>query len=469
MALYELLLPRMGESVAEATVIKWLKSPGDIIEADETVVEIATDKVDSEVSSPVKGKLSEQLFKEDEVAQVGSIIALIETETEDKAKPELQPQPATPPVTILQSEKVPVKEASAENIPVKEALEQPIPGLDFLQPKAVSSFSAKESIRFYSPLVRSIAAQEGIKQEELDKIDGSGAEGRLTKDDLLNYLQSRKSSAEIPQLPKSESVKPEVKQQPVSQIQAENKPVERPAVSISSGDEIIEMDRMRKLIADHMIISKQTSPHVTSFIETDVTNLVQWREKHKTAFEKREGEKITFTPIFIEAVAKALKDMPMVNVSVNGTQIIRKKNINIGMATALPNGNLIVPVIKYADTLNLLGLTKSVNDLANRARNNKLLPEEVKEGTFTLTNIGSFGNIMGTPIINQPQAAILAIGVIKKKPAVIETESGDMIAIRHLMYLSLSYDHRIVDGALGGMFLKKVSDYLENWDMKRSV
>lgn len=471
MALYELLLPRMGESVAEATIIKWLKAPGEMIEPDDTVVEIATDKVDSEVVSPVKGILAEVKFKADEVAQVGDIIAIIETE--DITKPSIQ----TPPTMTSQPEKTPVKEASTEKPSIKEASteEVSLPGLELLEPKkAAPTFTAQDQIRFYSPLVRSIAAQEGIKPNELEQINGTGAEGRLTKDDLLDYLQNRNSSSdnsnnsspENINQPKNVSVE---KSSSTESLADKTKTSSNSNQHISSGDEIIEMDRMRKMIADHMVISKQTSPHVTSFIETDVTNLVLWREKHKLAFEKREGEKITFTPIFVEAVAKALKDMPMVNVSVNGTQIIRKKNINIGMATALPTGNLIVPVIKNADQLNLLGITKAVNDLANRARSNKLQPEEVKDGTFTITNIGSFGNIMGTPIINQPQAAILAIGVIKKKPAVIETASGDMIAIRHLMYLSLAYDHRVVDGALGGMFLKRVSDYLENWDVKRVV
>ncbi|MGI4806251.1 MAG: dihydrolipoamide acetyltransferase family protein [Janthinobacterium lividum] len=451
MALYELLLPKMGESVAEATIIKWLKKPGDTIEPDDAVVEIATDKVDSEVPSPVKGKFSKVLFSEDQVVQVGDVIALIETEIEET---EIVAQPATPPITV-QPEKTSVKEVLPEKEPVKKAPAQ-IPGLEFLQPKN-SSVSASNSIRFYSPLVRSIAAQENIVPEELDQISGSGSEGRLTKDDLLNYLQQKSVPKNDPQQVSTETEKEPEPQKKTAEL------------TVSGGDEIIEMDRMRKMIADHMVISKQTSPHVTSFIETDVTDLVHWREKHKTAFEKREGEKITFTPIFVESVAKALKDMPMVNVSLNGTQIIRKKNINIGMATALPSGNLIVPVIKNADNLNLLGLAKAVNGLADRARNNKLLPDEVKDGTFTITNIGSFGNIMGTPIINQPQVAILAIGVIKKKPAVVETPSGDMIAIRHMMYLSMSYDHRIVDGALGGMFLKKISDYLENWDLKRTI
>ncbi|WP_299287726.1 dihydrolipoamide acetyltransferase family protein [uncultured Mucilaginibacter sp.] len=466
MALYELLLPKMGESVAEATVIKWLKAPGEMVEAEDAVVEIATDKVDSDVASPVKGKLVAQLFKEDEVAQVGAVIAQIETEP-DGQKAET-PKPVETPAQITQPEKEPVKEVSEEKVPVKEALPVNLPGLEFLEPKPLAQNPVKESIRFYSPLVRSIAAQENIKQEELDRISGTGAEGRLTKDDLLLYLQNKKASAQTSNPTKpTETV---AEKTPVKEaLQAENKPTSRVVATVSAGDEVIEMDRMRKIIAEHMTSSKEIAAHVTSFIETDVTNLVLWREKHKTAFEKREGEKITFTPIFVEVVAKALKAMPMVNVSLNGTQIIKKQNINIGMATALPNGNLIVPVIKNADQLNLLGLTKSVNDLATRARNNKLKPEEIKDGTFTLTNIGSFGNIMGTPIINQPQVAILAIGVIKKKPAVIETETGDMIAIRHLMYLSLSYDHRIVDGALGGMFLKKISDYLENWDPKREI
>ena len=458
MALYELLLPKMGESVAEATIIKWLKKPGDEIEPDDAVVEIATDKVDSDVPSPVKGTLSKVLFQQDEVVQVGDVIALIETEVEENSTNFVQP--ATPPVTA-QPEKTVVKEASAEKGPVKEASAE-IPGMDFLQPENPSA-GASNNIRFYSPLVRSIASQEGIGQEELDSLSGSGAEGRLTKDDLLKYLQQKPETKETFKPRNLNATKPEVQDQP----KQEKQPVS--AAVVSGGDEIIEMDRMRKMIADHMVISKQTSPHVTSFIETDVTDLVQWRERHKVAFEKREGEKITFTPIFAEAVAKALKDMPMVNVSLNGTQIIRKKNINIGMATALPNGNLIVPVIKNADNLSLLGLAKKVNDLASRARAGKLLPDEVKDGTFTITNIGSFGNLMGTPIINQPQVAILAIGAIKKKPAVVETLSGDMIAVRHLMYLSLSYDHRIVDGALGGMFLKKISDYLENWDIKRTI
>ncbi len=432
----------MGESVAEATIIKWVKQPGDTIKMDETVLEIATDKVDSEVPSPVAGKLVKQLFVENDIAQVGQVIAIIETDMNASVE-----TPVTEPVQV----NVPVTEApKTEEIPGVEQLSTPE---QVIAPKA--DFSSSE--RFYSPLVKSIAAEEGISLSELDSISGSGADGRVTKQDILEYLASRKSST-APQPQKTETQKPETP-----------KAAPAPVVSVSGGDEIIEMDRMRKLIADHMVMSKHTSPHVTSFVEADVTNIVQWRERIKKGFEKRENEKITFTPIFIEAVAKAIKDFPMINVSVNGNQIIKKKDINIGMATALPSGNLIVPVIKNADQLNLVGITKSVNDLANRARQNKLQPDEVQNGTFTLTNVGSFGNVMGTPIINQPQVAILAVGAIKKKPAVIETEHGDVIAIRHMMFLSLSYDHRVVDGALGGSFVRKVADYLEAWDTSREA
>lgn len=467
MAKYQLLLPKMGESVAEATIIKWNKKPGDYIATDDAVMEIATDKVDSEVPSPVSGKLVEQLCNENDVVQVGAVIAVIETEEATDSVEE--PQVAA--------------EQSATNIPdapqEPEITPEPIPGLEQLEAEPVedTTDTFKGSSRFYSPLVKNIAAQEGISAEELDKIPGSGAEGRLTKDDLLNYLQDPSSvlSRQEPQ-PASAATIPET---PTPQAEAfvskttePAKPAETqpaPAASVSGGDEIIEMDRMRRLIADHMVMSKQTAPHVTSFVEADVTNLVLWREKNKAPFEKKEGEKITFTPIFIEAVARAIKDMPMVNVSVKGNQIIKKAAVNIGMATALPSGNLIVPVIKNADKLNLIGLTKAVNDLANRARNNKLAPDDVQDGTFTITNVGSFGNVMGTPIINQPQVAILAVGAIKKKPAVIETRQGDVIAIRHMMFLSLSYDHRVVDGALGGSFLRRVADYLEGWDLDRAI
>jgi len=468
MAKYQLLLPKMGESVAEATIIKWNKNPGDYIEADDAVMEIATDKVDSEVPSPVSGKLVEQLCNENDVVQVGSVIAIIETEEAGESIEELPVVAKQPEINIPQT---PQEEPIAP---------EPIPGLEQLEvkPDKVVSDSVKNSARFYSPLVKNIAVQEGISVEELDKIPGTGAEGRLTKDDLLNYLQNPSAISTIKE-PKQESLKSTIEapsktsepQQVVDSkpVQAQTAAQSAPAVSVSGGDEIIEMDRMRRLIADHMVMSNHTSPHVTSFVEADVTNMVLWREKNKGAFEKKEGEKITFTPIFIEAVAKAIKDMPMINVSVNGYQIIKKAAVNIGMATALPSGNLIVPVIKNADKLNLVGLAKAVNDLANRARNNKLQPDDVQDGTFTITNVGSFGNVMGTPIINQPQVAILAVGAIKKKPAVIETRQGDVIAVRHMMFLSLSYDHRVVDGALGGSFLRRVADYLEGWDLDRAI
>ena len=435
----------MGESVAEATIIKWVKQPGDTIKMDETVLEIATDKVDSEVPSPVAGKLIKQLFVENDIAQVGQVIAIIDTDMNASVETTVS-EPVQ--VNVPATEETP----KAAEIPGIEQLSTPE---QVVAPKA--DFSASE--RFYSPLVKSIAAEEAISLSELDSINGSGADGRVTKQDILDYLASRTGSA-APQPQKTETQKTEA---------PKAAPAPAPTVSVSGGDEIIEMDRMRKLIADHMVMSKHTSPHVTSFVEADVTNIVQWRERIKKGFEKRENEKITFTPIFIEAVSKAIKDFPMINVSVNGNQIIKKKDINIGMATALPSGNLIVPVIKNADQLNLVGITKSVNDLANRARQNKLQPDEVQNGTFTLTNVGSFGNVMGTPIINQPQVAILAVGAIKKKPAVIETEHGDVIAIRHMMFLSLSYDHRVVDGALGGSFVRKVADYLEGWDTNREA
>ncbi|SDF82908.1 dihydrolipoamide acetyltransferase family protein [Mucilaginibacter sp. P25] len=514
MAKYQLLLPKMGESVAEATVIKWIKKPGDKVNADDAVMEIATDKVDSDVPSPVAGKLVEQLYQENDVVQVGAVIAIIETEEAETAQISVQPEETPVPqsaeepqitettyqeaVQLNEAEKVP--EAGINEIQSSDL--SGIPGIDQLEQKSSPAASVfKSEGRFYSPLVRNIATQEGITIGELDSIPGTGSDGRLTKDDLLNYLQAKTPSVQnTHQLAHVESFTTQTAGQPVKTVEPAKEarpaaepapqpiitaapgpaktetpkaaPVEQqpaPAVSVTGSDEIIEMDRMRRLIADHMVMSKQTSPHVTSFVEADVTNLVLWREKVKNSFEKREGEKITFTPIFIEAVAKAIKDFPMINVSVNGTQIIKKAAINISMATALPNGNLIVPVIKKADELNLVGLTKAVNDLANRARNGKLLPDDVKEGTFTITNVGSFGNVMGTPIINQPQVAILAVGAIKKKPAVIETKEGDMIAIRHMMFLSLSYDHRVVDGALGGSFVRRVADYLEKWDSNREV
>jgi 2-oxoglutarate dehydrogenase E2 component (dihydrolipoamide succinyltransferase) len=447
MAQYELLLPKMGESVAEATIIKWTKQPGERIELDDTLLEIATDKVDSEVPAPVAGTLVKQLYKEDEIVQVGAVIAIIETAEGESTTSSNTPAEIT---------------KDLPEVPLPAALTAEVTS----QPPSTEANSGSD--RFYSPLVRNIAAQENISTAELDNIQGSGAEGRLTKDDLLKYITERGSGG----TPAAGNTPQAAPAPPVQQVQASSTPAPKSApaaVSLSGGDEVIEMDRMRKLIADHMVMSVQTSPHVTSFVEADVTNMVLWRDRVKKSFEKRENEKITFTPIFVEAVTKAIKDYPMINVSVNGTQIIKKKDINIGMAAALPSGNLIVPVIKKADQLNLVGLTKSVNDLASRARNSKLKPDETQGGTFTITNVGSFGNIMGTPIINQPQVAILAVGVIKKKPAVLETEFGDVIAIRHMMYLSLSYDHRVVDGGLGGSFVKRVAEYLENWDINREI
>jgi 2-oxoglutarate dehydrogenase E2 component (dihydrolipoamide succinyltransferase) len=448
MAQYELLLPKMGESVAEATIIKWTKQPGERIELDDTILEIATDKVDSEVPAPVVGTLVKQLYKEDDIVQVGAVIAIIETEGAESTSE--ASMPAEVPNDLPE-------------VPLPAALTTEAPS----QPAQTEA--SESSDRFYSPLVRNIAAQENISASELDKIQGSGAEGRLTKDDLLKYISERGNAAAHLSTTTQAAPAPQTQTPQASSIPAPVAKSAPVAVSLGGGDEVIEMDRMRKLIADHMVMSVQTSPHVTSFVEADVTNMVLWRDRVKKSFEKRENEKITFTPIFVEAVTKAIKDFPMINVSVNGTQIIKKKDINIGMAAALPSGNLIVPVIRKADQLNLVGLTKSVNDLAIRARNSKLKPDETQGGTFTITNVGSFGNIMGTPIINQPQVAILAVGVIKKKPAVLETEFGDVIAIRHMMYLSLSYDHRVVDGGLGGAFVKRVADYLENWDVNREI
>lgn len=448
MAQYELLLPKMGESVAEATITQWLKQPGDTIAMDESVLTIATDKVDSDVPSPVAGTLVKWLYEVNDVVQVGQALALVETESGAAATAPTAASPAPQAAAP----------AAAANAP--EAVPF-VPATDALPVGRTSSG------RFYSPLVRSIAAKEGLSAAELDQIPGSGADGRLNKADLLAYLANR-GSAPAPAAPAA----------PASAAPSPGSPAAAPATNSApktssytpqEGDEIIEMDRMRKLIADHMVMSKSTSPHVTSFVEADVTNLVRWRDKVKNAFEKREGEKITFTPIFIEAVARAIKDFPLINISIDGDKIYRHKNINIGMATALPTGNLIVPVIKNADQLNLSGLTKQVNALANRARNNQLKPDDIQGGTYTLTNVGSFGNVMGTPIINQPQVAILAVGAIRKMPAVVETPEGDMIAIRHKIFLSHSYDHRVVDGALGGMFVRRVADYLEAWDVNREI
>ena len=412
-------------------------------------MEIATDKVDSEVPSPVAGKLIKLLYKEEDVVQVGAVIAVIETQIDAEAQVEISIQE---PVQIMVEEIIPVK-ISIENINIPELKDE-------IKLDITKSVDFSTTDRFYSPLVKSMAAEEGISLSELNSINGTGSEGRVTKQDVLDYIKINKTQEnDTLQVQKSIS-------EPAEAIVSKNS---SSVTSVSGADEIIEMDRMRRLIADHMVMSKQTSAHVTSFVEADVTNMVKWRERVKSGFEKREGEKITFTPIFIEAVAKAIKDLPMINISVNGTQIIKKQDINIGMAASLPSGNLIVPVIKNADQLNLLRLTKTVNDLASRARQSKLKPDETQGGTFTLTNLGPFGNVMGTPIINQPQVAILAIGIIKKKPAVIETEYGDVIAIRHMMFLSLSYDHRVVDGSLGGSFVRKVADYLEAWDINREI
>lgn len=456
MAQYELLLPKMGESVAEATIIKWLKNEGDKIEADESILEIATDKVDSEVPSPVEGVLTKRLFKEGDVVQVGSVIATIEQEQAAGAK-----APAAAPA---QPEKARSPETSG-NGSVKQ---EPAP----VYAEAADIPRVSEGGRFYSPLVRNIAKAEGISVQELESISGTGLHGRVTKNDILSYLPNRGPQAQTISRPAA-PVRPQQQTAPAAAPAQGNgasyQAPHAPQVTAGENDEIVEMDRMRKLIADHMVMSKHVSPHVTSYVEADVTNLVMWREKIKKDFEKREKEKITFTPVFVEAAARALKEFPMVNVSVSGSNIIVRKNINIGMATALPTGNLIVPVIKNADQMNLLGLTKAVNDLAGRARQNKLKPEEIQGGTFTITNVGSFGNVMGTPIINQPQVAILAVGAIRKKPAVIETPQGDTIGIRHMMFLSLSYDHRVVDGALGGTYLRRVADILEAFDPSRSV
>ena len=443
MADFELIMPKMGESIAEATIIKWTKKEGDSIAADETVLEIATDKVDSEVPSPKGGTLKKLLFKEGDVVAVGSPIAIIAMEG----------SASTP---------APKAEAPFE---VKTAVVE-IQKTVTVAKETAAPVSNSGGGRFYSPLVLNIAREEKISMTDLEQIAGSGSEGRVTKKDILAYVQNRGNAA--PNAPAAQEVSaPSV--QKTESAPSVNSTIQAPKITMFPGDEIIEMDRMRKLIADHMVMSKHVSPHVTSFVEADVTNMVMWRDKAKKVYEKREGEKITFTPMFIESVVKAIKDFPLINISVDGSNIIKRKSINVGMAAALPSGNLIVPVIKNADNMNLVGLTKSVNDLANRARNNKLSPDDISGGTFTLTNVGGFGNIMGTPIINQPQVAIMATGSIKKKPAVLETPMGDVIAIRHMMFLSLSYDHRVVDGSLGGSFLRRIADYMEQWDVNREI
>lgn len=443
MAKFEVVMPKLGESIIEATITKWLKNPGDRIEEDDPIVEIATDKVDSEIPSPVEGKLLKVLFNEGDVIPVGKVIAIIETEPGEEGEAE-----STEEVTEEKEEKSVSDSKPAAKAETTESAKE----------EAVES----SSDRFYSPLVKNIAKTEGIAQSELDKVPGTGKDGRVTKEDLMSYLKNRASAPAVAsKAPETAAVKDTAPAPVVSKA--------APQVTAGVGDEIVEMDRMRKLIADHMVMSVQVSPHVTSFIEVDVTNIVRWRDKVKDDFQKREKEKITFTPIFIEAAAQALKDFPGVNASVDGYKVILRKNINIGMAAALPNGNLIVPVIKNADQKNLLGLAKDVNALANKARSNKLEPDDISGGTFTITNLGTFGSITGSPIINQPQVAILGIGVIKKKPAVLETPEGDVIAIRHMMILSLSYDHRTVDGALGGMYLQRLQQLLESFDTNRAI
>lgn len=453
MSTIDLVMPKMGESIMEATILKWHKKPGDSVKMDETVLEIATDKVDSEVPSTGEGTIAEILFKENDVVAVGTVIARITSGAAASASAPAQVAAPTPEVVV----------AAAPQPPTSTPVSTP-----------VSSPANSTASRFYSPLVLNIAASEGVSMSELEHIPGTGNEGRVTKKDIISYVAARKSGA-VPAAQPIQAVEPAT---PVVQPSAApaplpvTAPLSQPDTATAyagSNVEIIEMDRMRKLIADHMVRSKATSPHVTSFTEADVTGIVNWRNKVKGAFEKKYGEKITFTPIFIEAIVNAMKKYPMINSSVEGNSIIVKKDLNIGMAAALPSGNLIVPVIKNADTKNLYGLTKEVNALANAARTNKLKPDDTQGGTFTLTNVGTFGSLMGTPIINQPQVAILAVGAIKKRPMVLETEQGDVIAIRHMMYLSLSYDHRIVDGSLGASFLTEVANELERFDGHRDI
>lgn len=439
MALVDLVMPKLGESIMEATILKWHKQPGDPVALDETVLEIATDKVDSEVPSTTAGVIEELLWKVNDVVPIGSVIARIRTGAAESIQ---NPSPSPAPVQ---------QAVVVDSKPIPAASPRPMPAV------------AATANRFYSPLVLNIAASEGVSMTELETVPGTGNEGRVTKKDILQYVAHRKQQPVITAQSVASAVSSEMRV-PIQQIASEN----NQPVPVATGNvEVIEMDRMRKLIADHMVRSKQTSPHVTSFTEADVTNLVMWRDKCKKEFEKREGTKITFTPLFIEAIVRCIKKFPLINSSIENQHILIKKDINIGMATALPSGNLIVPVIKNADQLNLVGLTKQVNQLADAARNGKLKVDDTQGGTFTLTNVGTFGSLMGTPIINQPQVAILAVGAIKKRPVVVETPAGDSIAIRHMMYLSMSYDHRIVDGSLGATFLTAVAKELENFDPER--
>ena len=447
MAEIEVRLPKMGESVTEATITNWLKNIGDKVAIDEPLVEVATDKVDNELPSEASGILSKRFFEKDQVAQVGDVIAILSTDEISTTK-EVKSETVEPvkEIEVIQEQKITPLVENTKSLPISEI------------PEVKSSSTGK----FFSPLVRSIAKKENISQTELESISGSGQDARVTKSDLLAYISSRGttviSNVITPTLSSSSNIGGHFLTN-----------IKEPIVLPNPGDELIEMDRMRKMIADHMVMSVHMAPHVTSYVEADMTKIVEWRNKVKKSFKDKEGENITFTPILIEAVVKAIKDFPMVNVSISGTTIIKRKDINIGMATALPSGNLIVPVIKNADRLNLMGLTKVVNELANNARNNKLKPDDTQGGTYTITNVGTFGNVMGTPIINQPQVAILALGAIRKVPAVIETEQGDFIGIRHKMFLSHSYDHRVVDGALGGQFVRRVADYLEAFDENREV
>jgi 2-oxoglutarate dehydrogenase E2 component (dihydrolipoamide succinyltransferase) len=445
MAKYELIMPKMGESIVEATIIKWHKNVGETIEQDETILEIATDKVDSEIASPVSGKIIEIYFKENDVVPIDTVIALIAVEGEES-------------VNTVVPEVLPTAKIEEDYISEPDTQEVPLQPIIMDIPMTQNE---TRSDKFYSPLVRNMAKEENLSIEELDNLQGTGASGRLTKNDLLKYLaekDQKDESVSTVTAPIIDNLQKHQEEAPIIQTKSTNADVE-----------IIEMDRMRKLISDHMIMSKKVSAHVTSFVEADVTNMVKWREKNKDSFAKKFGEKITYTPLFIEAMVQALRDFPKINCSLENDKIHVFRNLNIGMAAALPNGNLIVPVIKNADYYNLAGLTKQVNDLALRARENKLKPDEIKDGTFTFTNIGTFGNVMGTPIINQPQAAILALGAIKKKPAVLETEYGDVIAVRHMMFMSLSYDHRIIDGFLGGSFLKRIADLIEGFDINRLI
>jgi len=454
MAQFELQMPKLGESIEEATITKWFVKVGDKIDDDDVLLEIATDKVDSEIPSPVSGTVIKIHYKQDQTVPVGTIIAVIDTSGGDIV---VEDEPAK------DSGSAPVSEKEVEDIVAPASPETEV-GETVEEPPSQTPEKSGGSGRFYSPLVLTIAREEGISMQELDTLPGSGRDGRVQKKDILDYVKTRARPAGAPAEPSLAS-KPAAA--PATPAAATAKP--KVSVSVGAEDEIIEMDRLRKLIADHMIMSKQTSAHVTNMLEADVTDIVLWRNRVKNEFLQREGEKITYLPVFMEAIIQALKDFPMINSSVDGDKIILKKDINLGIAVALPTGNLIVPVIKRADSLNLLGLTKALNKMANDARNNKLSPDDIQGGTFTISNFGTFRNVMGTPIINQPQVAILAIGTVEKKPAVIETPTGDVIGIRHKMFLSLTYDHRIIDGAYGGAFLRKLADYLENFDGNKVI